>query len=134
MASTSELIVDEVKIKKAIQSGLPLTITTYTLPKEIEVYIEEVIDAFLREMDQIKLKDYIIYCVQELVVNAKKANTKRVYFTERGLDINDNRDYELGMENFKNETISNIAHYLQMQKEKGLCIKVVLQVKRTLFI
>jgi len=130
MASSPELVVDEVKIKKAIQSGLPLTITTYTLPKEIEIYIEQVIDAFLREMNQIKLKDYIVYCVQELVVNAKKANTKRVYFMERGLDINNNRDYEKGMETFKNETISNIAYYLQMQKEKGLCIKVILQVKR----
>jgi len=130
MASTSELVVDGVKIKKAIQLGLPLTITTYTLPKEIEIYIEQVIDAFLKEMDQIKLKDYIVYCVQELVVNAKKANTKRVYFIERGLDINNSKDYEVGMETFKNETINNIAHYLQMQKEKGLCIKVILQIKR----
>jgi putative nucleotidyltransferase with HDIG domain len=130
MTSVPELVVDEEKIKKAIQSGLPLTITTYTLPKEIEVYIEQVIDAFLRQVDQIKLKDYIVYCVQELVVNAKKANTKRVYFAERGLDINDKEQYEMGMQKFKEETLGNIAHYLQLQKEKGLHIKIVLQVKR----
>ena len=130
MNPTPELVVDEEKIKKAIQSGLPLTITTYTLPKELEIYIEQVIDAFLRQMNQLRLKDYIVYCVQELVVNAKKANTKRVYFTERGLDINNDRDYNDGMENFKNDTINNIAHYLQLQKEKGLYIKVILQVKR----
>jgi putative nucleotidyltransferase with HDIG domain len=130
MTSPSELVVDEEKIRKAIQSGLPLTITTYTLPKEIEVYIEQVIDAFLKQTDQLKLKDYIVYCVQELVVNAKKANTKRVYFTERGLDINDPDDYKIGMENFKEETINQIAHYLQLQKEKGLYIKVILQIKR----
>ncbi len=47
MSSTPELVVDEEKIKKAIQSGLPLTITTYTHPKEIEIYIEQVIDSFL---------------------------------------------------------------------------------------
>jgi len=130
VVSTPELVVDEEKIKKAIQSGLPLTITTYTLPKEIEIYIEQVIDAFLKQMNQLQLKDYIVYCVQELVVNAKKANTKRVYFMERGLNINDQSEYEMGMANFKNETINNIAHYLQLQKEKGLCIKVVLQIKR----
>jgi putative nucleotidyltransferase with HDIG domain len=135
MTSTPELVVDEGKIKKAIQSGLPLTITTYTLPHEIEVYIGQVIDVFLRQTDQIKLKDYVIYCVQELVVNAKKANTKRVYFTERGLDINDPEDYKLGMKNFKEETIGQIAHYLQLQKERGLYIKVILQIKRnTIFI
>jgi len=130
MNSTPELVVDEEKIKKAIQSGLPLTITTYTLPKEIEIYIEQVIETFLRLMNQLKLKDYIVYCVQELVVNAKKANTKRVYFSERGLNINSDDEYKTGMENFKEETIGNIAHYLQLQKEKGLYIKVILQIKR----
>jgi len=130
MSSTSELVVDEEKIKKAIQSGLPLTITTYTHPKEIEIYIEQVIDSFLKHMNQMKLRDYIVYCVQELVVNAKKANTKRVYFMERGLDINNDNDYALGMKDFKEDTISNIAHYLQLQKEKGLYIKIILQVKR----
>jgi len=130
MNTTPELVVDEEKIKKAIQSGLPLTITTYTLPKEIEVYIEQVIDAFLKQVNQIKLKDYIVYCVQELVVNAKKANTKRVFFAERGLDINNDKDYTTGMADFKEETIGNIAHYLQMQKEQGLYIKISLQIKR----
>jgi putative nucleotidyltransferase with HDIG domain len=130
MSTASELVVDEEKIRKAVQSGLPLTITTYTLPKEIEIYIEQVIDVFLKQMDQLKLKDYVVYCVQELVVNAKKANTKRVYFAERGLDINNDDDYKAGMEGFKSETLSNIAHYLQLQKEKGLYIKVILQVKR----
>ena len=134
MVKTPELVVDEEKIKKAIQSGLPLTITTYTLPKEIEAYIEQVIDAFLRQMDQLKLKDYIVYCVQELVVNAKKANTKRVFFIERGLNINDDGDYKIGMETFKEETITNISHYLKLQKERGLHIKVVLQIKRNTII
>jgi putative nucleotidyltransferase with HDIG domain len=130
MTSTPELVVDEGKIKKAIQSGLPLTITTYTLPKEIEVYIEKVIEEFLRQMDQLRLKDYVVYCVQELVINAKKANTKRVYFTERGFDINDMNEYEMGMAKFKEDTLGNINHYLQLQKDKGLFIKVSLQIKR----
>jgi putative nucleotidyltransferase with HDIG domain len=125
-----ELVVDEGKIKKAIQSGLPLTITTYTLPREIEIYIEQVIEAFLRQTNQLLLKDYIVYCVLELVTNAKKANMKRVFFLERGLDINSEKDYETGMDSFREETLNNISHYLQQQKEKGLHIKVALQIKR----
>jgi putative nucleotidyltransferase with HDIG domain len=130
MTPAPRLVVDEEKIKKAIQSGLPLTITTYTLPKEIEAYIEQIIETFLKQMNQLKLKDYIVYCVQELATNAKKANTKRVYFMERGLNINNQKDYAEGMVKFKEETLANIPHYLQLQKEKGLHIKVVLQVKR----
>lgn len=129
MAAVQELVVDVSRIKKAINSGIPLTITTYTLPHEIEVYIEEVLEAFLKELGQEKLKDYLSYCLRELAVNAKKANTKRVYFLERGLDLNNPEDYKLGMANFKQETMDNIGHYLQLQKEKGLYIKVILHVK-----
>jgi putative nucleotidyltransferase with HDIG domain len=126
------LVVDESKIKKAVQSGIPLTITTFTLPHEIEVYIEQILIVFLREVGKEKLKDYIVYCVQELAVNAKKANTKRVYFMERDLDLANPDDYEIGMAEFKENTLSNIAHYLQLQKEKGLYIKLILQVKKNI--
>jgi putative nucleotidyltransferase with HDIG domain len=132
MAAAQSLVVDESKIKKAVQSGIPLTITTFTLPHEIEIYIEEVIAVFLRLVDQEKLKDYIVYCVQELAVNAKKANTKRVYFTERGLDLANPDDYKEGMLNFKENTLNNIVHYLQLQKEKGLYIKLILQIKNNI--
>ncbi|MCL1813051.1 MAG: HDOD domain-containing protein [Treponema sp.] len=127
-----ELVVDEEKIKKAVQSGIPLTITTYTLPHEIEVYVEQVLTIFLKQVDQEKLKDYVVYCVQELAVNAKKANTKRVYFTERGLDLTSQDDYKLGMTTFKEDTLTNIGHYLQLQKDKGLYIKLIFQVRKNI--
>ena len=132
MPVAQELVVDEGKVKKAVQSGIPLTITTFTLPHEIEIYIEQVISVFLKLVGQEKLKDYVVYCVQELTVNAKKANTKRVYFTERGLDLANPEDYKEGMAHFKENTLSNIAHYLQLQKEKGLFIKVILQIKNNI--
>jgi putative nucleotidyltransferase with HDIG domain len=132
MAQAQELVVDAAKIRKAVQSGIPLTITTFTLPHEIEVYIEQVLGTFLQQVDQEKLKDYIVYCVQELTVNAKKANTKRVYFAERGLDLNNQEDYKIGMATFKEDTLNNIAHYLQLQKDKGLYIKLIFQVKKNI--
>jgi hypothetical protein len=124
-----ELTVDEAKIKKAVQSGIPLTITTYTLPHEIEMYIEKAVTVFLKQIDKEDLKDYVIYCVQELAVNAKKANTKRIYFMEQGLDLTNPHDYREGMASFKAETLTDIGHYLQRQKEKGLYVKLILQIK-----
>ncbi|MDR1143150.1 MAG: HDOD domain-containing protein [Spirochaetaceae bacterium] len=132
MATAQELVVDEAKIKKAVQSGIPLTITTFTLPHEIELYIEQVLLIFLKQVDQERLKDYVVYCVQELAVNAKKANTKRVYFTERGLDLSNPEDYKLGMTTFKEDTLNNIAPYLQLQKDKGLYIKLIFQIKKNI--
>jgi uncharacterized domain HDIG len=109
--------------------GIPLSITTYTLPHEIEMYIAEVLACFLAEVDQERLKDYLSYCINELTTNAKKANTKRVYFAEKRLDIQNQSDYDLGMQTFKEDTLSNIGYYLQLQKDAGLYVKVIMQVK-----
>ncbi|MDR2079648.1 MAG: HDOD domain-containing protein [Treponema sp.] len=132
MAPMQELAVDETKVKKAVQSGIPLSITTYTLPHEIEIYIERVIETFLRQIDREDLQTYIVYCVQELAMNAKKANTKRIYFMERGLDLTNPTDYKEGMSSFKEDTLANIGHYLKLQKEKGLYIRLILQIKQNI--
>jgi hypothetical protein len=132
MGDLDEVVVDEEKVVKAIRMEVPLVMTTYTLPRKVEKYIEKVVTLFLEYIRQSSLADSIIYCVQELVVNAKKANTKRVYFLEKGLDLGSTQDYNAGMETFREETLNNIQHYLELQREKGLYIKLVLQLKNNI--
>jgi len=124
-----KVVVDETKIKKAILSGVPFTVTSFTLPREAEAYIEELLSIFLRYAGKEDLKDYIVYSVLELASNAKKANTKRAYFAERGLDITKGYDYSIGMEEFKESALSNLSHFLKLQEKKGLYIRLVLQLK-----
>ncbi|HZK19550.1 MAG TPA: hypothetical protein VFC68_02365, partial [Treponemataceae bacterium] len=116
-------IFDTTKLKKAIQAEIPLSITTYTLPREMELYMKTVLTAFLKELDQEYMAEYLIYCINELVTNAKKANTKRVYFKEKGLDLNNPDDYEKGMETFKKDTLENIHYWLKIQKNAGYYVK-----------
>lgn len=71
--------------------------------------------------------DNLSFCLGELLTNSKKANTKRVYFLEQKLDINDEMQYQQGMISFKSDMLSNLAHYLEMQKQEGLYIKLILQ-------
>jgi len=72
--------IDHEQIRKAARNSVPLSIKTYPLPHETEDYIEEVLGVYLEEFGQGELKDRIAYCMRELAVNAKNANTKRVYF------------------------------------------------------
>ncbi|MBR6079865.1 MAG: HDOD domain-containing protein [Treponema sp.] len=129
MAQAERIEVDVSKIRKAIQSGIPLTITTYTLPHEMEDYIADVLKVFLTEVRQDQMVESLSYCLKELVNNAKKANTKRIYFEEKGLDINKRSDYVKGMQTFKQDTIDDIDHYLQAQKDRGLYIKTIMQTR-----
>ena len=84
--------IDENQIRKAARSAVPLSIKTYTLPHDTEIYMENILEIFLDELGQVELKDRIAYCLKELAVNAKKANTKRVYFVEKGLNIENPTD------------------------------------------
>ena len=129
MSQGKRIEVDVSKVRMAIQSGIPLTITTYTLPHEMECYMADVLKVFLTEVRQDHMVESLSYCLKELVNNAKKANTKRVYFKEKGLDITNKSDYKKGMTQFKEDTLSNIEHYLEKQKEEGLYVKVIMQTR-----
>jgi len=128
--AVQKMAVDLEKIKMAIHSGIPLSITTYTLPREMETYMGDILSAFLTELDQQQMIQYLSYCLSELMTNAKKANTKRVYFAEKKLNIMDAGDYKAGMATFKADTLGNIDHYLQLQKEARLYVKLFLQALR----
>ena len=104
MSEQNRLVIDKEKVKRAAQAGIPLTITTYMLTHEMEVYITEMLTLFLKYIGQTHMTDYLVYCVSELATNAKKANTKRIYFRQKNLDIFNPDDYEKGMINFKKET------------------------------
>ena len=121
--------IDTEKVKTAIRTGIPISITTYTLPHDMEMYMGEILSLFLTELNQTHMIQYLTYSLNELVVNAKKANTKRIYFKEKSLNIFDLNDYNEGMKTFKNDTLNNINYYLKLQKDAGLYVRLILQVK-----
>lgn len=125
----SKLEIDRQRIKNSVRLQTPVEITSYTLPRNMEIYIRNILTTFLEECHQEHLEEYLQFCLGELLTNAKKANTKRVYFKEKGLDINDPDDYKKGMEHFKEDTLTNIDHYLELQKKAGLYIKLDLQIR-----
>ena len=78
------LKIDRQKIQLSVGLQLPIEITSYTLPRNTEVYIRSIMEMFLEECHQDHLKEYLNFCLSELLTNAKKENTKRVYFAEKG--------------------------------------------------
>lgn len=56
-----------------------------------------------------------------------------MYFKEKNLDIDNEEDYKIGMKTFKSDTLNNIDHYLELQKEAGLYIKVVFRAVNNTF-
>lgn len=125
---------DTKKIDDAIKLGTDITITTYSYSRAVQNKLDSLVGYFLQQIQQPHLKDYAMYCLNEIAVNAKKANTKRIFFKEHGLDITNSVQYKIGMDNFKRETLENIDHYLEKQKEAGLYIKIILKTISNAFI
>lgn len=122
-----KMAIDTAKIKMAIRSGAPLSVLTYTLPQEMTAYMHDVLAAFLNELDQKRMTPYLTFCIDELTSNAEKANTKRVYFKENDLDIEDSLDYRMGVAALQKEPAMDIDYYVQRQKLAHLYIKLILQ-------
>lgn len=117
------------RARAAARAQKPFIIKSHTLPPQTEAQIEEVLGVFLEELDRGILKDSIAYCLRELTVNGKKANTKRVYFEEKGLNLEDDNDYKTGMVNFKQETLDNIAYWLEKQEAADLYVRVAFHIQ-----
>jgi hypothetical protein len=117
----------DVEIRKAIQGSLPLKLRTSTAPQEFVDGMERVLDLLLVEVGQGAMKEGLFFCLQELVSNAKKANNKRVYFRERGLDISKPEDYQAGMSTFRDEVFSDVTHFLERMEALGYYIEVAIR-------
>lgn len=99
-------------IKESTRNREPMEFFSNTLTRDIEENFQRVLTVFLAECDQTHLFNCLSYCTLELLANANKANAKRLYFKEQKLDIENEKDYSSGMENFRAALTGNKIHYM----------------------
>ncbi|GAB6088894.1 hypothetical protein [Spirochaeta dissipatitropha] len=111
------------RVQTAIREEKLLSIVTYRYMAEERGYIDYVLGLYLEEIGRPELQDKLAYCIHELAGNAKKANTKRVYFSDRDMDIHNPGEYHIGMRSFKEDMIEDIDRLVRLQEEQGLYVK-----------
>ncbi|HOJ65246.1 MAG TPA: HDOD domain-containing protein [Spirochaetota bacterium] len=114
----------EKEIKYYINNNKPVVFKDYKIPEENEDYYVEVLKYFLKHLGKEKIGDYLGYCLREIINNAKKANTKRVFFLDQKLDINNIEHYNKGMKIFKEKTLANLDYYLDLQEKYNYFVQV----------
>jgi HD-like signal output (HDOD) protein len=121
--------IDISEIQRAALRSIPLTFKLTSLPHESHALLDRILEAYLVELGQERIMEPLSYCLKELIINAQKANTKRLYFAEKGLDITSEADYDSGMHDFRSETLKNIEHWLEQLKKRGEFIAVTFHAK-----
>jgi HD-like signal output (HDOD) protein len=116
--------IDIAEIQKAALRSIPLSFRLTSLPHESHALLDRILEVYLDELGHEKILEPLSYCLKELIINAQKANTKRLYFEKLGLDITNEHDYEAGMRDFRTQTAEHIAEWLDLLKERGMYISV----------
>jgi putative nucleotidyltransferase with HDIG domain len=96
---------------------------TYALSYNEEYFLLDVLKMCLSEICKENLYEYISYCFREVINNAKKANTKRIYFNEVGLNLNNIAEYKKGMKSFKALSAEKAEYYISRLEERGYYIR-----------
>jgi hypothetical protein len=108
-------------IEQAVREQRIITFVTYMLSGYGEETLRAILSGILEHYGRTDLSDIAYMSAKELVLNATKANLKRVLFKQLQLDMNDSDDYEMGMKYFKTYlTDDSIRNYKSRFHENSL--------------
>lgn len=93
-----------------------------------ELLISRVLSTLLSNVFQDRLHQNLEFIANELIMNACKANAKRVYFRNSNLDIENKEDYEQGMNGFFSSVYNDFNKYKPELKDKQYYIKVEISI------
>lgn len=111
------------RITNAVNNSTKVSIVTYYLSDYGEKLLHDTARIILEKYNRSDLLDVVYSAAKELVINATKANLKRVLFAERGIDPLKTEDYEKGMGIFKEELVEErIKQYRTRFKESKLSV------------
>lgn len=112
-------------INAAINSGDNVYFTTANLDEQTEKMMDFIIACILSKYEKDHFQATIYSSLKELVINGTKANAKRIFFKEIGLDIDNESEYDNGMKQMKAKiSESFFDEYGGKAKEAGFIVDV----------
>ncbi len=100
----------------------------YVLDEDTERKIEKMLLDIFSTYGKSEYGGVIFTCVKELIINAAKANLKRVLFEEHNMNIDDEKEYIAGMLRFRDElTTANILKYFSKLTAKDYWVKLIVE-------
>lgn len=111
-------------ISSKIEKGQPVKLSFKYINEKILMILNSVLSKVLAKQDQIFLLNSIVTILREIIVNALKANAKRIYFKKNNMDISDEKQYKLGMYNFKKDVVGDFNNVEDDLKRSDLFIEI----------
>ncbi len=115
-------------IKEQIDRNKSYIMKFFIADDDVEKEVETALQIIFEKFNKPELAGVLLTCLMELIVNAAKANLKRVIFELNNLNIDDENQYLSGMLKFKNLLVeSSYIKYFSNLKNHDYWIKVVFE-------
>ncbi len=124
---SSDVVLQKINenIEIAVQNGRYLVLKTHRMTDTVEKHIQYALESILKKTEHERYIHSLYTILKELVINGCKANQKRIFFEENGLDILNPEDYQKGMETYKKNFSEEMAiEYGKKSKQKGLYVLI----------
>lgn len=116
----------DARLDDALRSGQAIRFQSPLLRESGELKLERIVERVMQHVGQSEAIGPAYAAVRELVQNASKANLKRVYFQELGIDPDDRALYHEGMRVFRRRLVSSpLSEHRRLACEHGLSFSVV---------
>jgi len=114
-------------LSSQVLNGEPVKLTFHYNNRDINRFLNSLFTKILSHSDMLYLQGTVENVLREMIVNAVKANSKRIYFKKSNLDILDPEHYEQGMESFKSYMTDSIDELPEELKQNGYKVELVLK-------
>lgn len=120
----SKFLINTKNIKQAVEEYKNIVFQVHSLDPKIEKNISNVLTSVLKKTKNIKIKNVLFTIIRELLVNAIKANTKRIHFNKKNLNIENEADYKKGIKDFKDAMAANPEEFVELLFKNNLFVQV----------
>ncbi|TGK78404.1 histidine kinase [Leptospira noumeaensis] len=99
----------ETQIPDLVKAKSKIVVRSSRMNRQLEQYVLGLITNILSEVGQSQFVEMLYTISKELTINGIKANQKRVFFEDEGLDITDENDYLQGIKDYSKKFSEKMA-------------------------
>ncbi|MCX7679749.1 MAG: HDOD domain-containing protein [Spirochaetes bacterium] len=112
------------QLSQKLDAGEPVVLSFFYHNKFNVQFLNSFITKVLSRNNMLYLRDSILTVLKELIVNAVKANSKRLFFSSQNLDITSPEEYLHGMKLFKTFIVDKKSQIEEDLKDANLRVRV----------
>ena len=118
-------------VKLHFQKEREYTCVLPFITRNSEIFLSHILRTVLEEVNQGTLHSHLEYALNELSMNASKANSKRLYFESKDLDIHNHDHYKKGLENFKEDVFIDFSKHEKAHFDSDSFVRINLHTDGT---